>query len=156
VEFEYADECFDDDFDFDFGGVVVTLSSCSDSCGCSLIIGIGVVFLGSFTLEKVRVVIFFLTIKMSKRITRNLFNNIPSLDENKTQSHTRMINKPLTTDEIYKLLCINTEKPVANYQCKKCKSSNVTYVLKQLRAADEGMTPIFTCLDCNAYWKGSQ
>jgi DNA-directed RNA polymerase subunit M/transcription elongation factor TFIIS len=91
---------------------------------------------------------------MSKRTARNLFNNIPSLDITNRQ-HTRVLNKPLTTSEIYKLLGVDTEESVANYQCKKCKSTNVTYVLKQLRAADEGMTPIFTCLDCQAYWKGS-
>jgi len=34
------------------------------------------------------------------------------------------------------------------FHCVKCKSQNVSYVLRQTRSADEGMTCIFTCQDC--------
>lgn len=34
------------------------------------------------------------------------------------------------------------------FRCVKCHSQNVSYVLRQTRSADEGMTCIFTCQDC--------
>jgi DNA-directed RNA polymerase subunit M/transcription elongation factor TFIIS len=94
---------------------------------------------------------------MSKRTLRNIFNNIPFTEHKQVQISESNQKVPLTSTDIYKLLGVNPEFIQGNplYSCKKCKGTNVTYVLKQLRAADEGMTPIFTCVDCHAFWKGS-
>jgi DNA-directed RNA polymerase subunit M/transcription elongation factor TFIIS len=40
-----------------------------------------------------------------------------------------------------------------NEQCWECKTRNVTYRSEQQRSADEGMTAIFTCNDCDNVWK---
>ena len=37
--------------------------------------------------------------------------------------------------------------------CRRCKGSNVDYVEKQTRSADEPMTVFATCLDCQTRWK---
>lgn len=92
---------------------------------------------------------------MSKRTLRNIFHNIP-FTEHETKCDSTLCNQKTSLD-IYKLLSVDPEsiKGKPFYSCKKCKSTNITYVLKQLRAADEGMTPIFTCNDCQSFWKGS-
>jgi len=38
------------------------------------------------------------------------------------------------------------------FKCKRCGSENTSYVQKQTRSADEGMTTFITCEDCNNHW----
>lgn len=35
--------------------------------------------------------------------------------------------------------------------CRRCKSTNIRYYLKQIRSADEPMTPCFEC-ECGCKW----
>jgi len=40
-------------------------------------------------------------------------------------------------------------------KCRQCKSNKaVTFKFVQRRSGDEGMTPVYTCENCNKFWTG--
>lgn len=39
------------------------------------------------------------------------------------------------------------------FTCRKCKTSNCTFYLQQVRSADEPMTIFVSCLDCGKQWR---
>jgi DNA-directed RNA polymerase I subunit RPA12 len=41
-----------------------------------------------------------------------------------------------------------SEGPIVNRQCLKCKNNKMFYATLQLRSADEGQTVFYTCTKC--------
>ena len=59
----------------------------------------------------------------------------------------RASRKRVESVNVDDILCCDV-KERASITCRHCKSSNVTYVLRQTRSADEAMTCIVTCHNC--------
>lgn len=48
---------------------------------------------------------------------------------------------------------VRMESMTKNIRCRKCKSNKIFYTEVQTRSADEPMTTIYQCLECNSKWK---
>lgn len=48
---------------------------------------------------------------------------------------------------------VRMESMTRNVRCRKCKSNRIFYTEVQTRSADEPMTTIYQCLECNSKWK---
>lgn len=62
-----------------------------------------------------------------------------------------------TQQNVFRARVINLTRKIevqkGLYTCAKCGSKNTTFVPRQLRSADEGMTDVVTCQACSHQWR---
>ena len=56
----------------------------------------------------------------------------------------------MTLPEIFRMPQVSTTD--AMYRCSRCKSTDISVVMRQVRSADEGASAFFTCNSCGHKW----